>query len=265
MEKNSKSPQGAVLVSQEGAVGHLTLNRPEVYNAFNRDMALALQEALDVFADDPSIRAIYLGATGKAFCSGQDLKEATGTGASLERLLGEQLHPVVERLRYIEKPVLCAVNGMAAGAGASLALACDITVAAASAQFSQAFVKIGLIPDSGSTWLLPRLVGMQRAAGLMMLGKTIAASEAEAMGMIYKCFPNDSFLEESALLAHQLAELPTRAIALTKKALNDSFGNSLEEQLEHEMELQRIATATRDFREGITAFLEKRKPGFEGQ
>ncbi len=261
----SASSQPAVLFTVDGGVGQLTLNRPASYNAFNRDMALALQAALKRCADDDRIRAVHLTGAGKAFCSGQDLKEAArAEAADIDRLLGEQLHPVVEGLRRLEKPVVGALNGLAAGAGASIALACDITVAAHSAKLVQAFVRIGLIPDSGGTWLLPRLVGWQRAAGLMMLGEPIAAQEAADMGMIYRVFPDASFAEESLELARRLAQLPTRAIGLTKRALARSLANTFEQQLDQEMALQREAIQTDDFREGLQAFLEKRPPRFSG-
>lgn len=253
-----------LLFEKRDHVGWLTLNRPEVYNAFNREMALALQDALRDCESDKSVRALYLTGAGKAFCAGQDLQEAIQTD-NLHIILSQHYNPIIRLLRGIEKPVVCAVNGVAAGAGANIALACDITVAAASASFIQAFSKIGLIPDSSGTFFLPRIVGYQRAAALMMLGDKVSANDAVAMGMIYGSFPDEQFAEESRNLALKLASMPTKGLGLTKRALNASFDNNLEQQLQLEDELQTEASKTYDYTEGVKAFLEKRKPLFRGE
>lgn len=244
-------------------VGWLTLNRPEVYNSFNREMALAVQEALKDCEADKAVRAIYLTGAGKAFSAGQDLQEAMQT-EDLSTILSEHYNPIIRLLRSIEKPIVCAVNGVAAGAGANIALACDITVAAASASFIQAFSKIGLIPDSSGTFFLPRIIGFQRASALMMLGDKVSAEDAAAMGMIYRCFPDGQFSEESKKLVLKLAGMPTKGLGLTKRALNASFHNNLEQQLQLEDKLQSEAGKTYDYNEGVKAFLEKRKPVFRG-
>jgi len=255
-----------ILFEKTDGIGRITLNRPKVYNSFNREMALALQQVLDACAEDPEIRALYLTGAGKAFCAGQDLQEVVAEdGPSIRTILGEHYNPIIRRLRGLEKPIVCAVNGVAAGAGANIALACDITVAAESASFLQAFSKIGLIPDSGGTFFLPRLIGLQRATALTLLAERLSAADAVAMGMIYKTFPDDAFPEESWNLARQLAQMPTKGLGLTKRALNASLSNSLEEQLALEDELQYRASQTHDYREGVQAFLEKRKPKFRGE
>ncbi len=247
-------------------VATLTLHRPERYNSFNRSMALELQKQLEECADNQSVRAIFLTGSGKAFCAGQDLQEVIAPDApALTTILKEHYNPIIRRIRQIEKPVLCGVNGVAAGAGANLAIACDITVAAESAVFIQAFSKIGLIPDSGGTFFLPRLVGMQRASALMMLGENISAKDAAAMGMIYKTFPDNVFREEAFELALKLASMPTKGLGLTKRALNQSLANDLVAQLVVEDELQSIAGNTADYKEGVRAFLQKRKPVFKGR
>jgi 2-(1,2-epoxy-1,2-dihydrophenyl)acetyl-CoA isomerase len=255
----------SVLFQKENGVGYITLNRPDKYNSYNREMALALQQYLDDCAGDAEIRCVYITGAGKGFCSGQDLSEAMNPSPEeFERMVREHYNATILRIRNIEKPVIAAVNGVAAGAGANIALACDIVLASENASFLQAFSKIGLIPDSGGTYFLPRLVGMQRAAALMMTGDKVSATEAVSIGMIYKCFTADTFEAESKKMAESLAQMPTRGIGLTKRLLNQSFGNDLEQQLDAEKTHQMQAGGTADFREGVMAFLEKRKPAFKG-
>ncbi len=255
-----------VLLHKENGVGYITLNRPETYNSYNRDMALTLQSILDECDKDPEVRCVYLTGAGKGFCSGQDLSEAMNPSAEdFERMVREHYNATIMRIRNMEKPVIAAVNGVAAGAGANLALACDIVLANQSASFMQAFSKIGLIPDSGGTYFLPRLVGMQRAAALMMTAEKVGAADAVAMGMAYKCYADDVFEVESKKMAMTLAQMPTKGIGLTKRLLNSTYDNSLEEQLAMEKSVQIQAGATDDFREGVAAFLEKRKPVFKGK
>jgi len=215
-----------ILFSQDAGVATIQLNRPDKYNAFTRDLALALQAALKECAADENIRAVYLTGVGKAFCAGQDLGEVTQEdGPSLSTILLEHINPVVKQIRQLEKPVIAAVNGVAAGAGANLALACDICVASDKSSFIQAFSKIGLIPDTGGTFFLPRLVGLQKAAAYMMLGEKVSATEAERVGMIYKTLPHDTFAADSIAIAKQLASMPTRGLWLTKRALNKALYN----------------------------------------
>lgn len=255
-----------VLFEIKDHVAFLSLNRPEKYNSFNREMALTLQKHLDRCGKDENVRCIYLTGTGKGFCAGQDLAEATEpNGPELEKIVAEYYNPIILKIRKIEKPVIAGVNGVAAGAGANIALACDIVLASENASFVQAFSKIGLIPDSAGTFFLPRLIGMQRAAALMMTGDKVNAKEAAEMGMIYRYFPAETFEEESKKTAFQLAQMPTLALGLTKKLLNESLTNNLEQQLEREKQIQVEAGQSHDFKEGVQAFLEKRKPVFKGK
>lgn len=250
----------------ESGVGKIILNRPEVLNSFNRDMALAFQSAMMECISNKAVRAVLITGSGRAFCAGQDLAEAIDPqGPPMDSIVREHYNPIIKLIREIEKPVVCAVNGVAAGAGANIALACDITLAAASGSFIQAFSKIGLIPDSGGTFFLPRLIGMQKATALMMLGDKVKATEAVALGMIYKVCDDDKLMTEAAGLAESLAKMPTRGLGLTKKALNLSLFNNLDDQLEVEEKLQTEAGQTHDYREGVNAFLDKRQPEFKGE
>lgn len=255
-----------VLFDINEGVGVITLNREEKLNAFNRQMALSLQEILDECAQDDRVRSVYLTGSGTAFSAGQDLAEVMDpSGPGMEKILSEQFNPIVWKIRHLPKPVVAAVNGVAAGAGANIALCCDIVVASSAAYFIQAFSRIGLIPDTAGTYILPRLIGWQKASALMMLGDKVNADDAERMGMIYKSFQEEKFAEESFGIAALLAKMPTRALGLTKEALNLSAVNNLEQQLNVEDEFQSIAGATKDYAEGVAAFIGKRKPLFTGQ
>lgn len=248
------------------SVAILTLNRPEKFNAFNREMALALQQRLEEAEKDENVRAILITGSGKAFCAGQDLGEVTGENpVGFEVILLEHYNPIILKMREIDKPVICAVNGVAAGAGANIALSGDIVVASETASFIQAFSKIGLTPDSGGTFMLPRLIGFQKASALMMLGDKVDAKAAEQMGMIYKTMPAEGFYELALGLAEQVACMPTYALALTKQALNQSLSNNLRDQLLYEDKLQQKASKSEDYQEGVNAFIEKRKPAFKGK
>jgi 2-(1,2-epoxy-1,2-dihydrophenyl)acetyl-CoA isomerase len=244
----------------------ITFNRPDKYNAINREMALELQEKLDECKTSKNIRAIYITGAGNAFCSGQDLDEVVDpNGPDVTSILSQHYNPIIKRIRKLEKPVVAAVNGVSAGAGANIALCCDIVVASQSSSFIQAFSKIGLIPDSGGTYFLPRLIGWQKASALFLLGEKISAQEAERMGMIYKVFPDESFAAESLKIASTLAQMPTKALGYTKLALNNSLINNYEDQLHDEELLQERAGKTEDYKEGVQAFLQKRKPDFKGE
>ena len=250
----------------ENKVCYIKLNRPKVFNSFNKDMALLLQSLLEDCEKNPEVRAVLLTGEGKAFCAGQDLQEITDpNGPALDTIVRDHYNPIVALLRRIEKPIICAVNGVAAGAGANIALACDITLAAESAAFIQAFSKIGLIPDSGGTFFLPRIIGMQKASALMMLADKVSATDAEKLGMIYKVCTDETLQEESVKIASKLAQLPTIGLGLTKRALNQSMTNDLSSQLALEEELQTAAGKTYDYQEGVAAFLEKRAPKFKGE
>ena len=250
----------------DGSVARITLNRPDKFNSFNREMALELQGALKNAQKDENVRAIYITAEGKAFCAGQDLTEAMDpSGPGIEKIVAEHYNPIVILLRMIEKPIICAVNGVAAGAGANIAFACDITYAGKSASFIQAFSKIGLVPDSGGTYTLPRLIGFQKATALMMLGDKVLAEDAEKMGMIFKAVDDAELQTVAFQTAKTLSEMPTKGLGLTKRLLNKSFSNTFENQLQQEMMLQAEAGQTHDYNEGVKAFLEKRKAVFKGK
>lgn len=243
----------------------ITLNRPDKLNSFIRPMAKELQLAFEQAEDHEDIRCVILTGAGRAFCAGQDLSEVLErNGEPLGNTVRHSYNPIILAIRELEKPVICAVNGTAAGAGANIALACDFVLAAESAVFVQSFSKIGLIPDSGGTFFLPRLVGLSRATSMAMLGEKVTSQEALDLGMIYKRFPDDQLLNEARQLAKRLAKLPTRGLGLIKQGLNESLGNDLRTQLKLEADLQTEAGKTRDYIEGVQAFVEKRKPKFTG-
>ncbi|MCZ6595651.1 MAG: enoyl-CoA hydratase-related protein [Bacteroidetes bacterium] len=245
----------------------ITLNRPEVFNSFNREMALSLQARLDACETNDEVRAIVIKGSGKAFCAGQDLKEVTTPelNPGFKKILEEHYNPIISRIRSIEKPIIAAVNGVAAGAGANIALMCDVVVASERASFIQAFSKIGLIPDNGGTFILPRIIGFQKASALMLLGDKISAKEAEKLGMVYKVFSSEEFETEVQVLAECLAQMPTKALGMTKRLLNESMSNDLRSQLELEAKYQIEAAQSDDYKEGVAAFVEKRKPNFKGK
>lgn len=256
----------SILFTVQDNIGQITLNRPDKLNSFNREMSLALQQALDDCAAQETVRCVYITGAGKGFSAGQDLAEIVdANGPSMQQILSEHYNPIIDRIRQLHKPVIAAVNGVAAGAGANIALSCDIVVAAQSASFIQAFSKIGLIPDSGGTYFLPRLIGWQKASALAMLGDKLNATEAERIGMIYKVIPDDGFASATLQLAAQVAQMPTQGLALTKQALNHSFSNNYQQQLALEDQLQQEAALTADYREGVQAFLQKRPPVFTGK
>jgi len=252
---------------QEG-VATLILNRPDSLNSFNEEMHEEVRHVFAEIAADTAVRCLLISGAGRGFCAGQDLgdrdfshDDTPDLGTTIEK----NYNPLVKQLRSLEMPVICAVNGVAAGAGANIALACDIVLAARSASFIQAFCKIGLIPDSGGTWFLPRAVGLPRAMALSMLGDKINADQAEQWGMIWRCIDDDSLMDEARALAGHLATQPTKGLALTKKALQASMTNSLDEQLALEKDLQRLAGRSKDYRAGVTAFFEKRQAIFSGE
>ena len=256
----------SITIKIENKVATLTLNRPEVFNSFNREMALLLQNELDACKENDAVRAIIITGSGKAFCAGQDLKEVTTPelNPGFKKILEEHYNPIITRIRTIEKPIIAAINGVAAGAGANIALACDVVVASENASFIQAFSKIGLVPDSAGTFFLPRLIGFQKASALMLLGDKVSATDAEKLGMLYKVFPSETFMEEVNNLASVLSNMPTKALGLIKELFNKSMTNTLEDQLALESKLQIEAAGTNDYKEGVSAFIEKRKPNFKG-
>ncbi|MEO0042168.1 MAG: hypothetical protein RL329_1616 [Bacteroidota bacterium] len=254
-----------LIVTKQHHIATLTFNRPKSFNAFNVSLCQAMQKALDDCAQDADIRCIILTGAGKAFCAGQDLSEVTGSNPpTFQQVVGDGYNPILLKIRNLEKPIIAAVNGVAAGAGANIALACDLVIATESASFIQAFSKIGLIPDSGGTYILPRLIGWQKAAALMMTGEKVSAQAAEKMGMIYKWVPDAAFAATVEQQAAHLAQMPTKALGLIKRALNQSFTNDFKTQLSLETQLQGEAASTADYKEGVNAFVQKRIPTFKG-
>jgi 2-(1,2-epoxy-1,2-dihydrophenyl)acetyl-CoA isomerase len=254
-----------VVTSRDGAVLTITLNRPEAYNAFTRELHAALHEALTGEAAEPDVRAVVITGAGKGFCAGQDIREFSELPGSIRDALEQTYHPNVRALRALEKPVLAAINGAAAGAGLSLACACDVRIASDAATFVPGFVGIGLVPDSGGTWFIHRLLGFARAFEWMSTNRKLSAAEAHAWGLVSEVVPAAQFADGVAQRAAAWATLPTRAVAFTKQLFEHAYEATLEAQLALEAELQGIATGTDDFREGVSAFLEKRAPSFSGR
>lgn len=255
-----------LLYTIEGGLCTITLNRPEVFNAFNEQMKKELNEALKAAEKDSTVRCLVIrGAGEKAFCSGQDLKEHAGSNRSLKESLEKSYNPMIMKIRTMEKPVIGMINGVAAGAGCSLALACDMRIMSSTAKLIEVFIRIGLVPDSGSHWFLSRLVGMAKAFEYAATGRDINAEEAERVGLVNKVVPPDKLEEETMALAKNFAQAPTKAIGLIKRTLNKSLYSDLETILAYEAYIQQIASDTEDHREGIKAFLEKRKANYVGK
>lgn len=257
-----------ILFDIDDGVAFLRLNRPEQLNSFNTQMHLEVREVLKQVRGNPQVRVLLISGEGRGFCAGQDLGDRNVAPGAAMPDLGESIekfyNPMIRALRDLPLPVICAVNGVAAGAGANIPLACDLVLAARSASFIQAFCKIGLVPDSGGTWFLPRLVGVARAKALALLGNRLSAEQAEQWGLIYQVVEDASLRDEALKLARQLATQPTAGLALIKRGFTASLDNSLDEQLELERDLQRLAGRTEDYREGVAAFMEKRTPVFKG-
>ena len=257
-----------IIFATADGVATITLNRPDVLNSFTRQMARELREALERCGADDSIRAILLTGAGRGFCAGQDLAEAApkdGAMPDLGDIVRDSYNPVIRAIRGLEKPVICAVNGVAAGAGANLAFACDIVFAAASATFIQSFAKIGVIPDSGGTFILPRIVGLHRATIMTMLAEKMSAEQARDWGLVYMVTQPEALIDTALGTARQLATQPTRALGLIKRGFNKSLGVDVSDQLDYEEQIQREAGKTEDYAEGVHAFLEKRRPVFKGR
>jgi len=257
-----------VRLDVDAGIARITLDRPDKLNAFSRTMHAHLRDAMDRVESDDAIRAVLLTGAGRAFCAGQDLADLSfepGNMTDLGELIEQNFNPLIRRLRALPKPIVARVSGIAAGAGASLALACDIVVAGRSASFLQAFVNIGLVPDSGSTWLLPQRVGHARAMGLAMLGERLSAERAEQWGLIWKCVDDEALDAEVEGLAARLAAMPTRALAAIKRTIGAAQTNTLDQALDLERDLQRELGASQDYAEGVNAFLQKRKPVFTGR
>lgn len=257
----------SILNQIENGVARITLNRPDVLNSFNREMASAFQSALHEAGESKVVRAVLVTGAGRAFCAGQDLDEVKpveGTPSQIGQTVDHNYNPTIRLITTIEKPIVCAVNGVAAGAGANIAFACDFVIASRTASFIQSFSRIGLIPDSGGTFFLPRLVGVARAKALTMLAEKLEAQEAKEIGLIYDVVDEDELTKTAETLAAKLAAMPTRGLGLTKRAMNEAFTNDLSTQLDLERDLQTIAGQTHDYKEGVNAFLEKRKPEYRG-
>jgi len=258
-----------IIFQVEDGVGVVTLNRPQSLNSFNTDMHEELRAAMKQVREDPAIRCLLITGSGRGFCAGQDLADRVVLGEDAPPDLGDTIekyyNPLIRGIMTLPKPVICAVNGVAAGAGASIALACDIVLAARSASFVQVFCKIGLIPDSGGSWNLPRAVGLPRARGLAMLGDKLGAEQAESWGMIWRCVDDDQLLDEAMKMARHLATQPTKGLGMVKKLLASSTANTLHEQLELERDTMRMLGQSEDYREGVAAFMEKRAPHFKGK
>jgi 2-(1,2-epoxy-1,2-dihydrophenyl)acetyl-CoA isomerase len=261
--------QPSILLEIDQGVALLTLNRPTSLNSFNVEMHEQMRSAISDVRKDSSVRVLVITGAGRGFCAGQDLSDRTVAPGEAAPDLGYSIekyyNPLLRSLRDLPMPVLCAVNGVAAGAGANIALACDITLAARSAKFVQAFCKLGLVPDSGGTWTLPRVAGMARAKGMALLGDKISAEQAENWGMIWRCVDDERLMDEVMDMARHFATQPTKGLALIKRALHASATNSFEEQISLEKDLQRLAGRTDDYREGVAAFMEKRTPSFQGK
>ncbi len=255
-----------IIYEVKNNVAYITLNRPEKFNSFTSTMAFLLQDKLDAAEADVNVRAVLITGAGKAFCAGQDLAEATGPDfKGFSYVVGFHYNPIVQKIVNMPKPVLAAINGVAAGAGANIALACDIVVATESASFIQAFSKIGLVPDTGGTFFLPRIVGQAKASALMLLGEKVSAKDADSMGMIYKYFSDATYADEVQKIVAQLANMPTKALGYTKRLLHISQTSQLNEQLDAEGSWQHLSGQTDDYTEGINAFLEKRQANFKGK
>lgn len=250
----------------DNGVGTITLNRPDVYNALNDEITYEFQDVLKATAKDEKVRVVVITGEGKAFCSGQDLKAASGDQKrSFLQSLNKRYNPIISAMRSLPKPIVCRLNGVAAGAGCSLALACDIIVASEEATLIEVFINIGLVPDSGSSYFLPRLVGMAKAFEMCSMGTRVKASEAAAIGLVNKCVPADQLDAAVKSYTDYFATAPTRSIGLIKKMLNKSATSTLEQMLEYETYCQEIAGSSHDYKEGVSAFLEKRKPEFLGK
>ena len=260
--------QKTVRLEVASGIARLTLDRPDKLNAFTRAMHADLREALDRIEADDSVRAVVLAGAGRGFCAGQDLADLSfepGNMTDLGQLIEDTFNPLIRRIRNLPMPVVARVAGIAAGAGASLALACDIVIAARGASFLQAFVNIGLVPDSGSTWFLPQRIGHARAMALAMLGERLSAEQAAQWGLIWKCVDDEALDAEVETLAGRLATMPTRALAAIKQSINAAQTNSLDQQLDLERDLQQVLGRSHDYSEGVNAFLEKRRPDFKGR
>lgn len=253
--------------SLSDSIAVLTLNRPDNLNSFNTQMHAEVRSAIKQTANGGA-RCLLITANGRGFCAGQDLGDrsvsADGEMPDLGESVEQNYNPLIRSIHALDMPVICAVNGVAAGAGASIALACDIVLAARSASFIQAFCKIGLVPDSGGSWILPRLVGLARAKGLALLGDRLSAEQAEKWGLIWQCVDNEKLMPDAMAMARHFASQPTKGLAMTKRALRESTSNSLHEQLELEKEFMRIGGRSEDYKEGVAAFKEKRTPQFKG-